>query len=802
MASSNTTGNETILTTTTTTTYSTSASPTVTGTDGDVYIGAALNLIYAGSTEISFNNCQVSSGRKLVVADNGFATQYIYTEKFIKNTVIPSLQMLARSAATPAKRDSILNQVSVWQQVLDNNAANRNRAAFHQNLSFNGGPGIVSSTTTSSISKISTVEFSMSIDGGLAEELGFEVAGSGVSGGVNVNFKTETGSSTTGTTLTETAISYTLDDDDNEDRFSVDIKKDPVYGTPVFELVSGTASCPAEPGAQPRDEMQLTVPVPAVTGIAANIEAQFMLRLGNTSQSLETRTYLLSFDQSSNPNGAIVTIGGSPVLTPISYTIGYLGEVQVTVSVRKPAASNVFAFEGLRFILTDACGGDSSKSAIISAYFISPCSAISLAEPEDNWVLTASANNQLPLLIKDYNVAGLNTVTVEYSPAGTSNWVTAFTRLASELNPNGANGTTVNWNIQSLQDGAYNIRLKLNCVQGVVYSRRASGLIDRSTPVLYGNPQPADDNYVAGDVISFSYNEKIAVPNLADSNVIVRQLSNNQLIPITATGYDNKMIITPNTSITNLTGDSIRVIVKNMKDQYGNASTVRDTLDFIVGTSLPASGPTALNLSVASPTGNRNSGILTTPVVYKNSDSTIKIYFSLPANAANLMRVNYFISGTAKLGIDYTVAYIGSQPAGTSFNGAQGTIFIPANSNSATLIIKPVSNYLLEPDKTIIINLNEGGDYLVGATNSIGGIITSEDNVSTYTFTGNGNFDVNSNWLNGKRPLQTLIAGKQIIIDPTGSVCNLNVPLAIRPGSTLTIKTGKEFIVPSIQRLQ
>ena len=44
-------------------------------------------------------------------------------------------------------------------------------------------------------------------------------------------------------------LDYTLTDDDGGDIFSVDIVRDPMYGTPVFRLNQGSkTSCPYEGG--------------------------------------------------------------------------------------------------------------------------------------------------------------------------------------------------------------------------------------------------------------------------------------------------------------------------------------------------------------------------------------------------------------------------------------------------------------------------------------------------------------------------------------------------------------------------
>lgn len=787
VGATNTTSNETILTTSNSQYFSTSSSPDVTGGDGDLYVGAALNLIYAGSTEIKYSNCTVTSGRKLIVANNGFATQYIYTEQHIRDVVIPSLLALSQNSGnTPQQTANYLNQMHVWQQVLDNNATNKATAAFDKNISFDGAAGAYTNQTTSSVSKASTVEFSMNIDATLAVALGLEVAGSGVSGGVSVNFKTETGASQTSTILQETTTGYTLDDDDNGDYFSVNVKKDPVYNTPVFELAAGTSSCPQEEGTQPRDEMQLTVPVPSVSGVPANGDAQFVLHLGNTSQSGETRTYLLSFDQSSNPNGAIVTIGGSPVIAPIPYTISYLGEVQVTVTVKKSASSTVFAYEGLKFILTDACGGDSSKTALLSAYFVNSCSNITLDVPENNWVLTSADNNLLPVIMKDYNVAQLTSVTLEYSPAGTSNWTAGFTRTAAQLNANGAIGTQVNWNISGLADGAYNVRLKLLCSSGTVYSQRASGIIDRKPPGLFGNPHPTDDSYATGDDISFTYNENLDVSDLNNNHVTLRRLSNNTLIPVTVTGFENKIVISPTTSISSYVGDSFRVVVTGMADQYGNVKAKNDTTRFIVGSFTPASGSTALTVSISNPS-----------VVYKNSGDTIKVYFNLPANATHDVRVNFAVAGTAKYGKDYTVRFPGPKASYTSFDGANGAIRIMQGKKKDSLTIVPIRDTVhYQPNLTVIISAMEGGDYDLGSPIAATGTITSDDGITAYTFTGNGNFSNKNNWQNGKKPLTPLASPKQVLINPAGTgQCILDYPFQVNSGASFTISAGKKLLV-------
>ena len=65
-----------------------------------------------------------------------------------------------------------------------------------------------------------------------------------------------------------------------------------------------------------------------------------------------------------------------------------------------------------------------------------------------------------------------------------------------------------------------------------------------------------------------------------------------------------------------------------------------------------------------------------------------------------------------------------------------------------------------------------------------------------YTFTGNGNWDIASNWVNGKIPPAVLYNGSNIVIDPDpAGECALNIPYTINPGVTITVVAGKHFII-------
>jgi subtilisin-like proprotein convertase family protein len=74
---------------------------------------------------------------------------------------------------------------------------------------------------------------------------------------------------------------------------------------------------------------------------------------------------------------------------------------------------------------------------------------------------------------------------------------------------------------------------------------------------------------------------------------------------------------------------------------------------------------------------------------------------------------------------------------------------------------------------------------------------------TTYTFTGNGNWNDAANWANGTIPPALLPSGATIVINhAVGGVCRLNVSQQIAPGATLQVVTGKNLLVPGNLNIQ
>ncbi|MBK9338556.1 MAG: hypothetical protein IPM98_19320 [Lewinellaceae bacterium] len=127
---------------------------------------------------------------------------------------------------------------------------------------------------------------------------------------------------------------YTLADNDIGDYFTVDIKKDATYGTPVFTTKSGASSCPYEKTTVPREQVSLAVDKQVIANVPMNDPAVFTFTLGNISQTEETREYLFGLIPESNAKGAIVKVQGGGA-TDRPFGLPYAQGQEVTVTVER-----------------------------------------------------------------------------------------------------------------------------------------------------------------------------------------------------------------------------------------------------------------------------------------------------------------------------------------------------------------------------------------------------------------------------------------------------------------------------------
>jgi hypothetical protein len=557
--------------------FSTSGGDVV-GSDGDVYIGGAMNLIYALTDIITYNynTCQPEKDTKLIVAPNGFSTTYMYTEEHIAEVLIPQLEEMeeyAEADGDTTEANEYESQIEVWEQVIAQNADNVSNATFVENRSFSAGLSYESSIESSSTETMS-LEFGCYINAAVAVEAGFELGGSGASAGAEMTVKMDFGQSSSESTTSTHKTGFVLEDDDSGDFFSVNILTDQVYGTPAFYTKAGRSSCPYEDNTQQREKLELSANSYREYVDSEDGQAVFLLELTNLSGSNEEQTYNLTLDPTSNPDGAIVTIGGSSVFGDVvtPYTVPPFESVYATITVSKGPLATTYS--GLKFTLESSCDGSISDDIYLDVVFPSTCSNMTLAS-ESSVATTDSAEIQL----SEYDSTNIDNFFVQACKAGASTWYPLKQYDTSSLSNV---TTTLNVPLTNVVDGEYNIRAKISKDDAENFSNSVSILIDRTAPIVEGLPYPLDKELEAGDVVYVTFDEYIDCGN-AELEIKLLNASNGDAIVAFEYGcYNNKLIIKPD-----LTGvDSsnyLSVQVSGVSDVYGNINSDTTEWGFNVG---------------------------------------------------------------------------------------------------------------------------------------------------------------------------------------------------------------------------
>ncbi|MES2519116.1 MAG: right-handed parallel beta-helix repeat-containing protein [Bacteroidota bacterium] len=572
--------------------YSTSSGDQIIGEDADLYVGSAINFKVGGTRELTYNpsTCSFELANNVRMFPDGFSTFFTYSEYQIETDVIPTLTSLGKTA-----------DAQKWKDIVTYNHTLKKNAVLKENLSFDALAQINDQLTierTISQSITSDITWTAAMN----TTIGFEVfsVGTQVKVSVELGGSKSTTSTTAGTTTR--TVSYTLADNDVGDKFTVNVKEDKVYQTPVFELVAGTTSCPWEPNTRHRSQPSLISKDGLVaTNVSANTSAVFELQLGNLSPTEETMDYEISVVTGTNPDGSIVKIDGQNIIsTPIRYTIPYGESRKVLLTIaRGPIAYN---YSGITIELKNACERNDSlftKELAFNVSFIEPCSTVDISFPLQDWVVTPASNNVVNITLNEYDNtdADLELIRVQYRRIGGDGaWINITDVLKADL---GSVFKIVQWNTGLLKDGEYEIRAITQCVNTSLaagVSTIVKGSIQRLPPELVGKPEPADGVWDPGDEISITFNEdiecnKVFQADILSNNTIgLYDATTNLLVNATISCVGNKLIIVPNINPKDFENRTFRVKVSGtessatigIQDKYGNKMVSNILWEFAV----------------------------------------------------------------------------------------------------------------------------------------------------------------------------------------------------------------------------
>ncbi|MEW6752418.1 MAG: LamG-like jellyroll fold domain-containing protein [Candidatus Latescibacterota bacterium] len=553
--------------------------------NGDVYVGGALNILYGVTDvlDIDPQTCQPYVFQNVILVPDGFATTYIYSEGQILGEVIPNLETIGDQAS--ANR---------WRSFVQRNDYLKDNATFARNLSFDAG-AVYEYSETSEVSKTQTVDFEMEVDQSFAMDLGIQVNGLGATGGFNVGTRMTVGQSTTTLQTHSNTVGFVLADDDAGDSYTVNVKHDPVYGTPVFETVSGFSSCPWYPGTVPFDEAQLTVSPTQRVDVPRDGVASYTLTLGNVSEADADRTYEVRVINQSNPDGAVIAVNGVVLEGGLPFFIPAGQQVQATLTVaRGPTA---YVYDGLQILLTPPCEYDGwlggrgplalSDTVTVSAHFRVPCSEAHVAVPEDNWLVTAAhPGNTLQVTLDGYDRTDPNLQRVELlCRRGSGDWFVAASRARDQFVDS---YVIMPWDINPglVTDGQYEVRRRAVCGAGLDpgLSPVVRGRIDRQPPRILGSADPADGILDPDDRIAMRVNEPVQCGDLnaGVGHLTLTNTLTSQPVDFTFTCGGSEVVISPNVQNPFIENQTLRAALAVVGDLYGNVRTTPLEWEFLV----------------------------------------------------------------------------------------------------------------------------------------------------------------------------------------------------------------------------
>ena len=445
-------------------------------------------------------------------------------------------------------------QIANWKEILAMNESQKLNALAddkHQNISFGAG-SVYQSSIGSEDSYVGNTTFGFSVGAEVAMSLGFSLNTFGFRLDASVKNTTNGEKIWTDGSTTTTNVGYTLSDQGAYNYITADVLKCQSGNGPVFKTRGGQTSCPHEkeeltqyfdPGnhtlnfATMRIEGgKIAVANPISPVVPETSPALFTVYLSNESEAEKDGWYIFGVDINSNPDGAKIKMDGSTINDGIAVFVPYGKTVTKTLEVWK-GRTDVNEYKDLSIYLGSTCE-DYWETTSVSAYFASACSRVEFEYPGNGWVINANDNDKMLVKVSGYNLQhiGFNDFHFQYTPTGTSNWTTAHiftndTAKSGDDNTTYIEGATTmqfSWDMSSLPDRGYDIRLVSHCENGTInYSDVLSGILDGKRPQVFGTPQPADGILDVDDDIMVQFNEPVEGGLLTMNNFDVKGTLNN-----------------------------------------------------------------------------------------------------------------------------------------------------------------------------------------------------------------------------------------------------------------------------------
>jgi len=557
--------------------YTTSAAET--GEGADLYVGAALNIIYGITDVLLIDEDEIKLTQDIILVPDGFETEYVYTQSHILENVIPALEQIQD-----------FESAAMWQQIIDLNDSLKSAAKLKRDRSFNGGGSTIDESETIDILESTELSFQTTICKEVATAAGLNVGGIGALHETKVSTSMGYGGSKVNTSSTSTTTGFHLEDDDHGDNFAVDIKYDSIYGTPVFELVSGQSMCPWEDNTQSIQACSFDQTGYTKQEIVGNSVTFEDIQLKGIGEKDTILPYVLSVLVETNPYGAVIEVDGVNISgTPVLVNIINGSSITKSITFMRPDPSVYYEYTDIVLKLEGVCssgGSGEAAYATLNAYFVAPCTNVSITAPGDNWIVN-KYDPSLEVSIGGYDITNqsFQSIDFQYRYYGSTGWESWATKKTYQKENLGEDVTTYAWNLQANPDGEYQVRAVANCTNSqTTISLSKTGFLDKSDPVLVSSG-PANV-LEPGDEIFFKYDEKLNNLSVNLTNCTLHFIDSMQTdLPVNIALFEVGKKIRfqiPSNMKYFAENNTLVAKVSGVEDIYGNQLEVPDSVIFYV----------------------------------------------------------------------------------------------------------------------------------------------------------------------------------------------------------------------------
>ncbi|MCL3782247.1 hypothetical protein EMN47_17805 [Prolixibacteraceae bacterium JC049] len=532
------------------------------GEGSDLIIGSGLNFIYSKSKELSFNCLNGPQVNPAYTVSPGFHTRYALSVYHIRNHVIPTLDALLTeiqqleelvSAGTKiseedaflvATKDVFVKSKANWKKILGDNRRQifmggdrlGSDESSISNLTFSGGSAYdYTASKDTTISSSITSFWEVTAKTGFAMKLGDKDAKYNVLDlKVGIYGKGKGTETSIEKDVTKFKQGFHLQDKSVGDFFTVNVTKDPTYGTYMFQTVSGRSCCPNEPGTQSRDRVAMSVVSnPDLRNLPKGKRAVYKIRIDNDSQSEEGRMYAICSLGGQN-DGTKIYCGANKVLPlgknyPFFLSASESNEFLVEVTPgSKTTSKNVqllaipdcmlsmYKKEDLLKMVEDELAKTPADISKVDLYasWESNCDQIQIDSPNDGFVVNTSMDDNLPLTISgfDPNSEDISYMEIEYRSSSSFDWnrLLYIDKAAIGDYPE----KHLSLGVDTLSAGDYYVRAKVYCsaLNATNYSNVIKGKVDHNAFVVVSSN--VDDGRLMSNSLNIVFNKPLAQARL------------------------------------------------------------------------------------------------------------------------------------------------------------------------------------------------------------------------------------------------------------------------------------------------